>query len=186
MQNDKVRQFAVVFSIITMIVMNYLSNAGAFGGRTNGEISDKYHTLITPAGYAFAIWGLIFLSLLAFAIYQGLGSQQANPRFRAIGWWVVLNALCNAIWSPLFNNEQIGIALLVILVMLASLVVIEQRLLEKQHQPAPGDRPRRNHARSNSFGCRNVAGPYSFLYLFRLGYGSHHFKRGGLPESNGF
>ena len=135
MQNDKVRQFAVVFSIIAMIVMNYLSNAGAFGGRTNGEISDKYHTLITPAGYAFAIWGLIFLSLLAFAIYQGLGSQQTNPRFRAIGWWVVLNAFCNAIWSPLFNNEQIGIALLVILVMLASLVVIEQRLLEKRHQP---------------------------------------------------
>jgi benzodiazapine receptor len=135
MQNDKIRQFAVVFSIIAMIVMNYLSNAGAFGGRTNGEISDKYHTLITPAAYAFAIWGLIFLSLLAFAIYQGLSSQQTNPRFRAIGWWVVLNAFCNAIWSPLFNNEKIGIALLVILVMLASLVMIEQRLLERRHQP---------------------------------------------------
>ncbi len=124
-----------MFSIITMIVMNYLSNAGAFGGQTNGEISDKYHTLITPAGYAFSIWGVIFLGLLAFAIYQGLGSQQTNPRFRAIGWWVVLNAFCNAVWSPLFNNEKIGIALLVILVMLASLVMIEQRLLESRHQP---------------------------------------------------
>ncbi len=141
MQNDKIRQFAVVFSIITMIVMNYLSNAGAFGGRTNGEISDKYHTLITPAGYAFAIWGVIFLSLLAFSIYQGLGAQQTNPRFRAIGWWVVLNAFCNAIWSPLFNNEKIGIALLVILVMLASLVVIEHRLLESRHQPLLATNP---------------------------------------------
>lgn len=135
MQNDKVRQFFVLFSIITMIVMNYLSNAGVFSGQTNGDISDKYHTLITPAGYAFAIWGLIFLSLLAFGIYQGLGSQRTNPRFQAIGWWVVLNAFCNAIWSPLFNNEQIGIALLVILVMLFSLVMIEQRLLERLHQP---------------------------------------------------
>ena len=135
MQNDKIRQFAVVFSIITMIVINYLSNAGAFGGQTNGEISDKYHTLITPVGYAFSIWGLIFLGLLAFAVYQSLGSQQTNPRFRAIGWWVVLNAFCNAAWSPLFNNELIGVALLVILVMLFSLVVIEQRLLERQHVP---------------------------------------------------
>lgn len=141
MQNDKIRQFFVLFSIITMIVMNYLSNAGAFGGLTNKAISDKYHTLITPAGYAFSIWGLIFLGLLAFGIYQGLGSQRTNLRFRAIGWWVVLNTVCNAIWSPLFNNELIGVALLVILVMLFSLVVIEQRLLEKRHQPLLATNP---------------------------------------------
>ena len=141
MQNDKVRQFFVLFSIITMIVMNYLSNAGVFGGQTNADISDKYHTLITPAGYAFSIWGLIFLGLLAFGIYQGLGSQRTNPRFRAIGWWVVLNAVCNAIWSPLFNNERIGVALLVILVMLFSLFIIEQRLLEWRHQPLLATNP---------------------------------------------
>lgn len=135
MKNDRLRQFCVVFSIITLIVMNYLSNVGAFGGKTNKEISDKYHTLITPAGYAFSIWGIIFLGLLAFAVYQGLGTQRTNPRFRDIGWWVVLNAVCNAIWSPLFNNEQIGIALVVILVMLFSLVIIEQRLLEQKHGP---------------------------------------------------
>ena len=135
MQANKLRQFAVVFSIIALIVMNYLSNAGAFGGKTNKEISDKYHTLITPAGYAFAIWGIIFLGLLAFAIYQALPSQRTNPRFQAIGWWVVLNAFCNTIWSPLFNNELIGAALVVILVMLFSLVIIEQRLLERKHVP---------------------------------------------------
>jgi benzodiazapine receptor len=135
MKNDKLRQFFVVFSVIALIVMNYLSNVGAFGGKTNKAISDKYHTLITPAGYAFSIWGIIFLGLLAFAVYQGLGTQRTNPRFRDIGWWVVLNGFCNAIWSPLFNNEQIGIALIVILVMLFSLVIIEQRLLERKHVP---------------------------------------------------
>ena len=135
MQNDKLRQLSVVFSVVTMIVMNYLSNARAFGGLTNKEISDKYHTLITPAGYAFAIWGVIFLGLLAFAIYQALPSQRTNPRFRATGWLVVLNTLCNAIWSPLFNNQHIGIALIVILVMLFSLAVIEQRLLMRSDVP---------------------------------------------------
>jgi translocator protein len=135
MQNDKLRQFAVVFSVVTMIVMNYLSNARAFGGLTNKEISDKYHTLITPAGYAFAIWGVIFLGLMAFAIYQARPSQRTNPRFRAIGWLVVLNTLCNAIWSPLFNNEWIGIALIVILVMVFSVAIIEQRLLMRSDVP---------------------------------------------------
>ena len=115
--------------------MNYLSNAGFFGGKTNADISNKYHTLVTPAGYAFAIWGLIFLGLLAFAVYQALPAQRTNPRFRAIGWWVVLNAFCNAIWSPLFNNERIGLALMIILVMLASLAVIEQNLLARPHTP---------------------------------------------------
>lgn len=133
--NDKLRQFLVVVSIVSMIVMNYLSNAGVFGGQTNGDVSDKYHTLITPAGWAFSIWGVIFLGLLAFAVYQALPSQRENPRFRAVGWWVVLNAVCNAIWSPLFNNERIGLALLVILVMLFSLVIIEQRLLAQRHVP---------------------------------------------------
>lgn len=135
MQNDKLRQFLVVFSVVTMIVMNYLSNARAFGGLTNGEVSDKYHTLITPAGYAFSIWSIIFLGLFAFAIYQALPSQQTNPRFRAVGWWVVLNMLCNAIWSPLFNNERIGVALIVILVMLFSVAIIEQRLLMRPRVP---------------------------------------------------
>lgn len=124
MLNDKLRQILVVFSVVALIVMNYLSNVRAFGGRTNAEVSDKYHTFITPAGYAFSIWGLIFLGLLAFAIYQALPSQRYNPRFRTIGGWVILNAFLNAIWSPLFNNEWIGIAVLVILTMLFSLVKI--------------------------------------------------------------
>ncbi|MBD2754750.1 TspO/MBR family protein [Spirosoma validum] len=135
MQNDRLRQFLVVFGIIALIVMNYLSNTGMFGGQTNGEVSNKYHTLVTPAGYAFSIWGLIFLGLLGFAIYQALPSQRTNLRFRSVGWWVVVNAFCNAIWSPLFNTERIGLALLVILVMLFSLAVIEQRLLARPKVP---------------------------------------------------
>ena len=135
MQNDRLRQFLVVASIVTLIVMNYLANAGAFGGQTNGDISAKYPTLVTPAGYAFSIWGIIFLGLLAFAIFQALPTQRTNPRFRAAGWWVVLNAFCNAIWSSLFNNERIGLALIVILVMLFSLAVIEQRLLARPNMP---------------------------------------------------
>lgn len=130
MQTDRIRQFLVLTSVLAMIVMNYLSNTGAFG-QTNATVSDKYHTLITPAGYAFSIWGLIFLGLLAFAVYQVLPAQRSNPRFRAVGWLVVLNTICNAIWSPLFNNEWIGVALLVILVMLFSLAIIEHRLLAR-------------------------------------------------------
>jgi hypothetical protein len=42
-----------------MIVLNVLANALPLGGRTTGEISDAYPNLFAPAGYTFAIWGLI-------------------------------------------------------------------------------------------------------------------------------
>lgn len=132
MNSDKLRQVAVVFSVVSMIVMNYLSNARLLGGQTNGDVSNKYHTLITPAGYAFAIWGVIFLGLLAFAVYQALPSQRHNVRFRAVGWLVVLNTLCNALWSPLFNNELIGASVAVIMVMLISNLLILDGLLSRR------------------------------------------------------
>ena len=185
MQNDKLRQFSVVFSVVTMIVMNYLSNARAFGGLTNKEISDKYHTLITPAGYAFAIWGIIFLGLLAFAIYQALPSQRTNPRFRAIGWLVVLNTLCNAIWSPLFNNQHIGIALIVILVMLFSLAIIEQRLLMRSDMPIVAPDLDATLPESPASVDRDVACPHSVLHLFWLAHRCYHSERSRLPNSYG-
>ncbi len=132
MNTDKFRQVAVVFGVVSMIIMNYLSNAGAFGGLTNKDISKKYHTLITPAGYAFAIWGVIFLGLFAFVIYQTLPSQRHNVRLRAVGWLVVLNTLCNAIWSPLFNNERIGTSVVVILIMFFSNMLILEGLLARR------------------------------------------------------
>jgi tryptophan-rich sensory protein len=126
--SDRLRQFLVVFFIITLIVMNYLSNVRVFADTTNGDISRKYQTLITPAGYAFAIWGVIFLGLLAFAIFQAQPSERDNPRFRAAGPWIILNAICNSIWSPIFNNDQIGLALVVILIMFVSLLLVVDRL----------------------------------------------------------
>ncbi len=134
MTTNQLRPWVVLGSIILMITLNYLSQAGVFGGMTNKDISDKYHTLITPAGYAFAIWGVIFLGLLAFAIYQTLPAYRDNPRFRTIGGWVIINALANGIWSPIFNNEHIGLALLVILVILGTLVIITERLLANPRQ----------------------------------------------------
>ena len=56
-------------ALVVTIFFNYLSNTGAIGGKTIGNVSDELNTLFTPAGYAFAIWGLIYLLLLGFAIY---------------------------------------------------------------------------------------------------------------------
>lgn len=118
MLSDKLRQFLVVFTVVSVLVMNYLSQSLPFGGQTNGQVSDKYHTDFTPAGFAFSIWGLIYLGLTAFAVYQALPSQRTNPRFRAVGPLVILNGLLNCLWLPTFQNEYFLPSVLIILSML--------------------------------------------------------------------
>lgn len=63
------KKLTVLFSFILTVIFNVLSTVGAFGA-TNGELSDKYSTLITPPGYAFSIWGLIYFFWAAFVLLQ--------------------------------------------------------------------------------------------------------------------
>ena len=56
--------------IIGLIAWNYIANSAGINGNTIGSLSDQYVNLFTPAGYAFSIWGIIFLMLIAHGIYQ--------------------------------------------------------------------------------------------------------------------
>ena len=57
-------------SLLYALIMNSLAGSPAFNGKTVGMVSAKYDTLFAPAGYAFAIWGIIYLLLIAFVVYQ--------------------------------------------------------------------------------------------------------------------
>ena len=59
-------------SILAVIAINGIAGSTGIFGETVGGISDKYNTLFTPAGYAFSIWGIIYLGLIAFAIFQNI------------------------------------------------------------------------------------------------------------------
>ena len=59
-------------ALIATLFMNYLSNTGLFNDNTNKTISDLYNNYFTPAGYAFSIWGFIYLGLLGFVFYTFL------------------------------------------------------------------------------------------------------------------
>jgi hypothetical protein len=60
---------------------SYLLGLTPFAGSTMKEITDKYDTLFSPAGYAFSIWGLIYLSFIAYAIYQLRPAQRSNKLY---------------------------------------------------------------------------------------------------------
>ena len=79
------RQVAVIISTLVTLTVNGLANALPLNGLGTGEISDRFQVYFVPAGYVFSIWGLIYLGLLAFTIFQALPTQRENPRLARIG-----------------------------------------------------------------------------------------------------
>jgi translocator protein len=98
MNKGILRQISVVVAVIATVVLNVLANALPFNNTNTGVISDSFPLLFTPAGYVFAIWGVIYLGLIAFTIFQVLPSQRENPRLQATGWLFVWSCIANIVW----------------------------------------------------------------------------------------
>lgn len=121
---DVLRQIVVILSIVLTLVVNGLANALPINGLNTGQISDRFQVYFVPAGYVFSIWGLIYLGLIAFAVFQALPAQRQNPRLRATGWWIVLGGLANSTWIFLWHYLQFPLTLLAMLVLLATLILV--------------------------------------------------------------
>jgi hypothetical protein len=48
----------VLAYVMNVLITYGIGVGGLFDRPTNGELSEKYQTLVTPIGWAFAIWGL--------------------------------------------------------------------------------------------------------------------------------
>ena len=88
---------ANLVTLAVTLVMNALANALPLNGRTTGEISDAFPNLFAPAGYVFSIWGLIYLGLLAFAVYQLTPSGRQSRAVARVGWLFALSNAANAV-----------------------------------------------------------------------------------------
>lgn len=125
---DTSRQIAVIVTTVITLIVNGLANTLPLNGLTTGEVSDRFDVYFVPAGYVFSIWGLIYLGLVAFTVFQALPSQRTNPRLRAVGWLVVLTNVANSAWIFLWHYEQFPLTLVAMFTLLASLIAIYLRL----------------------------------------------------------
>lgn len=125
---NTVRQISVVLATIITIFINILANALPINGLNTGQISDTFKVYFVPAGYVFSIWGIIYVGLIAYAVYQALPSQRENPRMQATGWWVALGGLANCAWIFLWQYEQFVWTVAAMLILLASLIIVYLRL----------------------------------------------------------
>jgi len=136
---NTLRQLTVILTVIVTITINALANILPLNGLNTGQISDRFQVYFVPAGYVFSIWGLIYLGLIAYAVFQALPSQKTNPRLQATGWWVALGGLANSAWIFLWHYELFPWTLLAMLTLLGSLIVTYLRLRTGQVKVSPAE-----------------------------------------------
>lgn len=132
----KVNMWAILnllFFFATLIV-NYLGSSGFFNNMGQKDVSDKYMTLITPAGFAFSIWGviysLVFISLIYFIIKRK--DRRVASLIEKISPLFILSSLMNMGWIVLFSYELLGLSTLMIFGMLFSLLLIVERIYKNR------------------------------------------------------
>jgi benzodiazapine receptor len=121
-------QIANILIFAVTLIVNGLANTSILGGKTTAQISDAYPTLITPAGYVFAIWGIIYALLFVFVVFQALPSKRDKPFLREVGVLFVLSGVLNVVWLFLWQYDFVALSVVPMMALLASLVAIYLRL----------------------------------------------------------
>lgn len=118
-----------IFFILTLVI-NYLGSSGFFNGKGQAEVSAKYSTLITPAGFSFSIWGIIYSLLLITLIY--FFAKRKDPivakLIQLISPLFIVSCLLNMGWIISFSYELMWLSTLLILGMTLSLLLIIERI----------------------------------------------------------
>ncbi len=134
------RQALTLIATLATITVNGLANALPINGQATGAISDRFEVFFTPAGYVFSIWGVIYLGLIAFSIYQALPAQQDNTALRAIAPLYWLSSAANIAWIFLWHYNIFPLTLVAMLGLLVSLILIYLRLDIQRTQVSAGMR----------------------------------------------
>lgn len=124
----------VVMSLIAMVIMVVLYGLtmnAFFGANPVGTTATDSNPLIVPAGYAFSIWGLIYLGLIIFPIYHWFRAPRNHLNlWRQIHSWYALNVVCNGLWLVCASYDWLWLTVAIIVVMLISLIMLNKHLIE--------------------------------------------------------
>lgn len=115
---------AAIVAYLAMVAMNALANLLALFGRATGEVSDSYPSLFTPAPFTFGVWGVIYLALAGFVIFQATRAGRTEPKLDALRPLFVLSCLLNVGWLLAWHGMQIPISEVVMVALLLTLIAI--------------------------------------------------------------
>jgi hypothetical protein len=118
---------------IAMVAVNFLANGLPINNRSTGEISNAYPNLFAPAGLTFSIWGLIYLLLAGYVLYQFIkSSQKKEGLFNKINLFFTATSLANISWIFAWHYDYIGLSVLIMAILLFLLIKIADILRPEQ------------------------------------------------------
>lgn len=131
-----IRIFAGI-AYIAMVVVNFLANGLPINNRSTGAISDAYPNLFAPAGLTFSIWGLIYLLLALYVLYQFIsfgkeGGQKKEGLLKKVNIFFIVTSLANISWIFAWHYDFIGLSVLIMAVLLIFLIRIADILGAEQ------------------------------------------------------
>ena len=128
MKKITVSQMITILATVITITINGLANSLPLNGQTTGEISDRFDIYFVPAGYVFSIWGLIYLGMIVYTIFQALPAQRENTVLQKIAPFYWVSSLANSAWIFMWHYERFALTLPFMFAILVSLLVIYQKL----------------------------------------------------------
>tara|TARA_R110002050_G_scaffold110427_3_gene222640 strand:- start:8373 stop:9170 length:798 start_codon:yes stop_codon:yes gene_type:complete len=119
-------------ALAAMVVFNYLAVSLPLNGMRTGDVSDLYPNLFVPAGFTFAIWGVIYLSLFGSIAYQIFALLKKDQRAllgqSLIGLWFGISSVLNVAWLFAWHYLMPLMALFIMIALLLSLIQIYRNL----------------------------------------------------------
>ena len=128
--STKAKSWINLIVFLITLIFNYLTASGFINGMSQKVVSNKYNTLITPAGFAFSIWGIIY-SLIGISLIYMLVKGAETKVKNLIGILtpiILFNFLFNILWNISFSYEKIGFSTIFISLILISLILINKKL----------------------------------------------------------
>ena len=136
--DKRILQISNFLAVVLTIVVNSLANILPINGKNTGQLSDNIPNLFVPSGITFAIWGVIYLLLILFAIYQARDFFKKEkiemPYLTKITPFFILASAANILWIFLWHYEQVALSLIAMLILLISLIAIYIKLNVGQQQ----------------------------------------------------
>lgn len=128
--SNLILQWVNLIAVLAAFGINVYANVSPPNGLTIGEVSNTFfsNVQIIPANYAFAIWGLIYLGLISFGVYQVLPNQRQNPLLRRIGYLLAVASIAQIVWVFLFVYQFFALSVVAMLFILLPLIGIYLRL----------------------------------------------------------
>lgn len=126
---DLVRGVVVAVLAIVQVLVAALAGSGI------GEVARSYETPLLAAGWAFSIWGLIYLGFLVQAGFGLFPGRRGREIQRRVGWWLAASAVLNPLWIVAFSARAVVTAQVVLIALVVVLAVAFSRM---SRDPATG------------------------------------------------